>query len=486
MDMKQNYIYLFLVSVILLLQDIKVEAASMEDKTHNRLLEIVKAQQVALSDDALVIWELAELGFMENKSSLILQRRLKNAGFTVTPGVAGMPTAFVASFKIGLGSVIGLLAEFDALPGLSQDATKERKEIPGKQTAHGCGHNLIGAATTASAIALKQWLAESGTQGEIRLYGCPAEEGGSGKIYLVREGFFKDVDAVIHWHPSDYNGYYTSTHMANISGKFRFHGISAHAAAAPERGRSALDGVQVMNLVVEFLREHIPDKTRIHYVITNGGKAPNVVPDFAEVFLTVRHSNPQVVKDVWDRIVDTSRGAAIATETTSDYEIISGMYPLLINRTLVDIAARNFKSLSIPAWNNEQMDFANGIAKSLEKPGEFNPAVILPPYPAKEVNASTDVGDISWVVPTVGIFSMSWIPGTAAHTWQAVAASDSSLGVQGAFVAAEVIVTTAAELFLNPEIVQASKKEMFDARGKDYIYEPMLGNRKPALNYREE
>jgi aminobenzoyl-glutamate utilization protein B len=484
METKNYKICFMFVSAIFLFMETYAGIKPINDSQRKRIYELVKVQQPYLSEDALAIWDIAELGFLETKSSLILQNRLGNSGFTVNSGVAGMPTAFIASYKNGDGPVIAILSEFDALPGLSQDTTSERKIIPGKNTGHGCGHNLIGAASTASAIALKQWLQESGTNGEIRLYGCPAEEGGGAKVYLTREGLFNDVDVVIHWHPSDCNSYYTSPHMAILTGKFTFHGLSSHASASPDRGRSALDGVQLMSMAIEFLREHIPDKTRIHYIISSGGEATNVVPDYASMYLTVRHNDTKVVKEVWERVLDASKGAAIATGTTSGYEIINGMYPLLINRTLIDVAVRNFEAVQIPSWNEEQKVFANNIADTLSEVGELNPAIILPPYPAKEVNASTDVGDVSWVVPTVGIFTMCWIPGTPAHSWQAVAASGSSLGVQGAFVASEVIATTAAELFLNPEIIENANKEMLENRGKEFKYEPMLGDREPALDYR--
>lgn len=258
----------------------------------------------------------------------------------------------------------------------------------------------------AAAVALRQWMEETGVHGEIRLYGCPAEEGGSGKVYIVREGLFDDVSVVIHWHPTDYNGYYTSPHMASVSTKFRFRGISTHAAAAPDRGRSALDGAMVMATAVEYLREHIPDKTRIHYIISNGGQASNVVSGFAEIDLTVRHASPQVARHTWKRIVEIARGSAIATETATEYELTSDCYPLLINRTLIDVVAKNFNALSLPQWDKKQMEFAEGIASTLEHPGTLDSRIILPPYPAKEVNASTDVGEISWIVPTVGLFTM--------------------------------------------------------------------------------
>lgn len=335
-----------LVLLCILQVNITMAASPKEKRMKDRLLELVKAQRQMLAGNATAIWKLAELGFQEYESAAILQDRLKQARYTVQTGIAGMPTAFVASYRNGDGPIIGLLAEFDALAGLSQDSTYIRQPLANSSNGHGCGHNLIGSGAVAAAVALRQWMEETGVHGEIRLYGCPAEEGGSGKVYMVREGLFDDVSVVIHWHPTDYNGYYTSPHMASVSTKFRFRGISTHAAAAPDRGRSALDGAMVMATAVEYLREHIPDKTRIHYIISNGGQASNVVSGFAEIDLTVRHACPQVARHTWKRIVEIARGSAIATETATEYELTSGCYPLLINRTLIDVVAKNFNALS--------------------------------------------------------------------------------------------------------------------------------------------
>ncbi|MFA7586065.1 MAG: amidohydrolase [Novosphingobium sp.] len=460
-------------------------AAPLQDGQRAQLLSIVKKQEAPLASDAIAIWNLAEVGYKETRSSALLEERLRKHGFTVRAGVAGIPTAFVASFRTGDGPVIGILAEYDALPGLSQDAVPNRKPTPGKDAAHGCGHNLFGAASVASAIALKDWMVVNGVKGEVRVYGSPAEEGGSGKVYLVREGLFNDVDAVLHWHPADANGYTVNPTMANISGKFRFHGVSAHAAGMPEAGRSALDAVQVMNIAVEHLREHIPDRTRIHYVITSGGKAPNVVPDFAEVYYYVRQTDPQIVRDVWARVVKASQGAAIATETTTDFEITGGVYSMLPNDALLDVAVRNFSQVPISPWNEEEMAFATELAKSLPKPGSLTPIPIKPPKVEEGLNGSTDVSDISWVAPTVGISTTSWVPGSPAHSWQSSAASGSSIGVKGAFVAAEVLTLMGAELLQSPDVLAKAKAELMARRGPDFVYKAMLGDRKPALDYRD-
>ncbi|MEK7265860.1 MAG: amidohydrolase, partial [Pseudomonadota bacterium] len=248
----------------------------------------IDARSGEISDLASKIWGYAEVGYKEQQSSALLQSALEAEGFAIKRGVAGIPTAFIGEWGNG-GPVIAVLAEFDALPGINQDAVATRTPIEGKAAGHACGHNLFGAGSVGAAIAIKNWLAETKTPGTIRLYGTPAEEGGSGKVYMVREGLFKDVDFALHWHADDENAAEAQTSLANRSAKFRFHGVSAHAAGAPERGRSALDGVESFDMMVNMMREHVDQDARIHYVITEGGNAPNVVPDEAEVFYYVRH-----------------------------------------------------------------------------------------------------------------------------------------------------------------------------------------------------
>jgi aminobenzoyl-glutamate utilization protein B len=237
-----------------------------------------------MSEVALKIWSTPELGYQETKTSALLQEELKKAGFKIEAGVAGIPTAFVARAGTSDGPVIAILAEIDALPGMSQAATPERKPIPNQIAGHACGHHLFGSGSVAAAIAIKNWLAETGTKGQIRLYGTPAEEGGGGKVYMVRAGLFKDVDVTLYWHPGDANNASQDRNLANTSAKFRFDGQASHAAVAPDRGRSALDAIEAMNFMVNYMREHVPQDARIHYIITNGGAAPNIVPEFAESY----------------------------------------------------------------------------------------------------------------------------------------------------------------------------------------------------------
>ncbi|TDB61438.1 amidohydrolase [Arundinibacter roseus] len=463
--------------------------APKKGNAHESLVKELTQKETTYGEAALKIWNFAELGYLEEKSSDLLQQLLANEGFTIQKGVAGIPTAFVASYGEGQ-PVIGILGEYDALPGLSQQAVPTRQPLTAGAAGHACGHHLFGVGSAAAAIAVKNWLVTTKQKGTIRFFGAPAEEGGSGKVYLVRAGLFKDVDAVLHWHPADSNSASPGSSLANISAKFRFSGISAHAAGAPERGRSALDGVEAMDYMVNMMREHVPSDARIHYVITQGGKAPNVVPDFAEVYYYVRHPRRDVVKDMWERIVKASEGAAMGTGTTVAHEIIGGTYELLPLESLAKVMYKNLKEIGGVTYSATEMEFAQTLQPSLALPEGSAPALtsaadILPYEYERTGMGSTDVGDVSWTVPTVGLRTATWVPGTAAHSWQAVAAGGTSIGRKGMMVAAKTIATTAVDLFLNPATLTEAKAELDQKRGKGFVYEALLGNRPPALDYRK-
>ncbi len=433
---------------------------------------------------ALQIWDWAEMGYQENQSSALLQEILEAEGFTITRGVAGIPTAFVAEYGSG-GPIIGILGEYDALPGLSQQAVATKSSAGGK-AGHACGHHLFGTASTAAAIAVKDWLKSSGKEGTIRFYGCPAEEGGSGKVYMTRAGLFNDLDIALHWHPGDRNSAGAGAALANKSAKFRFYGVSAHAAGAPERGRSALDGVEAMNAMVNMMREHIPERARIHYVITDGGKAPNVVPDYAEVYYYSRHSSRDVVIDIFDRIVKAAEGAALGTGTTMDYEMIGGTHELLPNLTLQEVMQDKLLTHAGVTYSDTEMEFAQEIATSLGLEGvNMELASGVQPFTTEgRAYGSTDVGDVSFAVPTGGLRIATWVPGTPAHSWQAVAAGGTGIGTKGMMVAANTLAATAIELMQNPKTIAKAREEFEQRRGADFKYIPLLGDREPALNYR--
>ncbi len=455
-----------------------------EKKAVIQSLEAKKQQYV---DVATNIWNLAELGYKEGKSANLLQSMLKEEGFTIETGVAGIPTAFTATFGSG-SPVIGVLGEYDALPGFSQDAVPFKKGLAGNTNGHACGHHLFGSASAAAAIAVKNWLKTTGWKGTIRFYGTPAEEGGAGKVYMVRAGLFKDVDAVIHWHPGDDNNANPISSLSNKSAKFRFRGIASHAAASPERGRSALDAVEALNYMINMMREHIPEKSRVHYVITRGGEAPNVVPAFAEVYYYIRHPEMDVVKDLFNRVTKAAEGAALGTGTTMDYEVIHGVYNLLPNQILSTNLYENLKTVGGVTYDKTEEDFALKIFPSLNrKDVNISDAALVKPYAdqSDEAFGSTDVGDISWLVPTAGISSATWVPGTAAHSWQAVAAGGMSIGHKGMMVAAKTMALTIMDCLVSPEMLKNAKLELLKRRGGDqFKYEALLGDRNPPLDYR--
>jgi len=474
---------------LLLLTGLCLSSGLWAQTAHQQVTRELNQKEEAYGEAAKTIWNFAEVGYQEEKSSALLQDMLSKEGFKIQKGVAGIPTAFVASFGEGQ-PVIGILGEYDALPGLSQDAWPSRKVLKEGAAGHACGHHLFGVGSAAAAIAVKNWLVATKQKGTIKVFGTPAEEGGSGKVYMVRAGLFDDVDAVLHWHPSDSNSASVGSSLANISAKFRFSGTAAHAAAAPDRGRSALDGVEAMDYMVNMMREHVPSDARIHYVITQGGKAPNVVPDFAEVYYYVRHPSRDVVQDMWERIVRASEGAALGTGTTVKHEIIGGVHELLPLETLAKMMYKNLTEVGGVKYDDAEMDFAKKMQTSFDVPEDKKPdptsaARILPYEYERAGMGSTDVGDVSWTVPTVGLRTATWVSGTAAHSWQAVAAGGTSIGRKGMMVAAKTIALTAVDLFQNPKVVNEAKAELDEKRGKKFKYEALLGDRPPAMDYRK-
>ena len=473
--MSKKFNYLILVLLFGLAEEIYASSIDQNVINHKK----------QFSDLAIEIWNHAEMGYQETKSSNLLAYELEKEGFTITKNVADIPTAFIAEYGSG-GPVIGILGEFDALPGLAQSNSPFKEVIDnGTGAGHACGHHLFGAASAWAAVAVKEWLEFNGIKGRVRFYGTPAEEGGSGKVYMVREGLFDDVDIVLHWHPDDINSANSRTSNSNKSAKFTFNGISSHAAGAPEKGRSALDGVESMNMMVNMLREHIPQESRIHYVITKGGLAPNVVPDLAEVYYYVRHPEMRLVEELFNRVVKTAEGAAIGTDTKMTYEVMHGNYSLLPNDVIQKIMHQNLATFGGIKYSDKEIEYAKTIYKTfLEPTMEIGSQEFVSDYTTSHSYGSTDVGDVSWVVPTAGIRIATWVPGTAAHSWQAVAAGGTSIGLKGAELAARTISATAVEIFTNPYIIQEAKQELESRVGASFEYKALLGDRKPPLNYR--
>lgn len=454
-----------------------------------------RSRITALSD---AIWEFAEVALHETRSSQALMDALRAEGFSVEPGAGGMPTAFVASWGDG-GPVIGFLGEYDALAGLSQKTVPFKETLTPNAAGHGCGHNLHGVAAFAAAIGLKQEMAARGLAGTIKYFGCPAEENLSGKAFMARDGVFDGCDVCFEWHAGAINRPGTGTSLANNAANFTFYGRSAHAAGDPYNGRSALDAVQLMNLGVEFLREHMPPRTRAHYVITDGGGQPNVVPPVATVWYLVRAERRQDVDDLWERIIKCANGAAEMTETTYKMELLKAIWNVLPNTPLMDLLFECFRRVGPPRLTEEETEFAREIAKSISPavkesslrrhqiPEEYWEKVfcdvVLPKPPAEdEPGGSTDVGDVSWCCPTARLRAASQVLGSPGHSWQIVAQSGMGIGHAGMLTGAKVMAEAATEFLTDPELRQRVRAE-FDRRrgGKEYS-SAMPPGQKPAFH----
>jgi aminobenzoyl-glutamate utilization protein B len=474
-------------SVALTVTLLSAQAFAQQAAPHGQLIELVDRQAAHFSVTSKTIWDYAELGYQEDKSSALLQRELQAAGFRVQSGVAGEPTAFVASYGQGQ-PVIGILGEFDALPGLSQDATPVRKPILADAPGHACGHNLLGSGAALAAVALREYMERNRIAGTLRYYGTPAEEGGDGKVYMLRAGLFRDVDAILHWHPGDQNAVFNGGMLAINSARFQFHGVAAHAAAAPDRGRSALDAVMLMGNGIEFLREHIPSNSRIHYIISNGGAAPNVVPDIAEMYLYARNPSSAVLNNVWSRILKIGQGAALMTETTMEVKDIGGDTNVVANDVLAKLAQRNLEEIGGFQYTPEERQFAEELQRSLPpgEAGKLDSTATVLPLGARTGQASTDAGDVSWNVPTIGFRAATFVPGVVAHTWQAAASSGMSIGQKGMVVAAKALAITGADLFADAQLIADAKTE-FRRQLNGNTYQSVIPeSQKPPLAYRNK
>lgn len=432
------------------------------------------AQQVCRVSDA--IWDVPELGFREYESAGLQCGLLQQLGFTLETGVGGIGTAFAASFGNGK-PIVGILGEFDALAGLSQKAGVDRQEplVPGGP-GHGCGHNLLGCGSIAAAWAVKEYLRTTGKSGTVIYYGCPAEEGGSAKAFMARDGVFDKLDFAFGWHPGTLNQVGSNSSSANYVVTYRFTGRSAHAAAAPHMGRSALDAVELMNVGVQFLREHVPTSVRIHYAITNtGGSSPNVVQPKAAVQYMIRAPKIATVQEVYERVNKVAQGAAMMTETQVDIRFEKACSDLLIHQQLNDVLQANMEATPLYPLTEDELELARkmrvatgvksrpctGLMKKLpqeqadwvaQQPLEPVCQFVAPRIRTVGVDAASgDIGDVSYVCPTAEIYTATWAAGTAAHTWQATAQGKSGLAHKGLLFAGKVLAGAAIDLINDPE-----------------------------------
>jgi aminobenzoyl-glutamate utilization protein B len=433
------------------------------------------------------IWEYAELRFQEHKSVAAQTAIMEAEGFRITPNVAGIPTAFMA--EAGSGTpIIGFLGEYDALAGLSQQAgaAQPLPLVPGA-AGQGCGHNLLGAGSMLAAVLVKQYLAANGLPGTIRYYGCPGEEGGSGKTFMAREGAFDDLDAAFCWHAGSFNGVMSVRTLANIQVYFRFKGQASHAAGSPHLGRSALDAVELMNVGVNYLREHMPIDCRVHYAVTNtGGISPNVVQANAEVLYLVRAPNVEQAHALYGRVCKVARGAALMTETELTIEIDKACSDVLPNATLELDLYENLKLMGPVPFDDADRAFAEEIRasfteehirSSIESYGADVPLTLplhdgLVPFDGTALarSGSTDVGDVSWITPTAQVYGACWAIGTPGHSWQVVAQGKSAAAHKAMLHAARAIAATALDTILTPGLLEQAKAELQEKTGgKPYL-----------------
>ena len=470
---------------------------SVDKKSAFDWIETNKELIIGISDK---IWEFAELGLIEFKSSALLADELEKHGFRIERGSAGMPTAFVATWGEGK-PVIGIMGEYDALPGLSQKKVPQKETLEQGKPGHGCGHNIHGTSGMAAAIAVKKAMEKQNRKGTIKFLGSPAEENFSGKVFMVRDGYFTDVDAVISHHPSTMNEASLMSSLAVNSVKFHFYGKASHAGGSPEQGRSALDAVELMNIGVNYLREHVIQDARIHYVIEKGGDQPNVVPPYARSWYYVRAPERDQMEFIYTWILDIAKGAATMTRTEVKPVFLEGSYNIVPNRTISELVVKNMHEIGLPRYSDEDLKFAEEIAKTItpemkiaqlrksKRPGwerlvdKLIDDEIPDPWGEGEVShGSTDVADVSWQAPTVEFGTATGVLGTPGHSWQAVAQNGVGVGHKSLIFAAKVLAATAIDLLTNEDALNKAREEHRQRIGNKKYTSPIPPDHKPPLD----
>ena len=481
---------------------LKTEAIDVQEKSRE-IAQLVDARKESFIDVSHQVWAFAEPRFQEYKSSELQQRVMKELGFRVSADLAGEETAFIAEWGSGK-PIVAILGEFDALSGLSQEANvTTHTPIEGAEHGHGCGHNLLGAGSAAAAVAVKEFIEKHGISGTIRYYGCPAEENAGGKAFLVRDGFFDDCDIAISWHPSQYNMVSPGGSLANFRVFYTFQGTSAHAAGAPHLGRSALDAVEIMNIGVNYMREHMISDARVHYAVTDtGGSAPNVVQARAQVLYAMRAPTVTDVFDLRRRIDNIAQGAALITETTVESKQVSSYANTISNAVIEKQLGVHLSSFVPIEYTDEELAYARSFTEVITDLDRKNlPTQLKKVLPNKDDyekwigapmfnflapttvlgRGSTDVGDVSWVVPTAQIATATWAPGTPGHAWQVTAQAKSSIADKAMIAAAKTMACATVDFFLDPTLVEAAREQwLVDLDGQTYP-NPLPKDYKPEL-----
>jgi len=434
------------------------------------VLASIEATRPVIERISAEVWDLVELSLEEVESAKVHIRELEAAGFAVETGSAGVPTAFVAEKRLGDGPVVGFLSEYDALPGLGNAAVpRQEPRADGKTSGHGCGHNLLGAALTGAAIATASVLDAEGLPGTVRVYGCAAEEAEGAKVYMARDGLFGDVDTCLHWHPWTVPAVMNMRLAAANAIRIAFHGKTAHAGMEPWSGRSALDGLELAGHAINLMREHIEPTARTHYIYDAGGEAPNVVPDYARMLLLVRDIDRAHVVATTEWVQQIADGAALATQTRSEVEVFFGMHDLLPNTPLAERMQRHLERVGAPSWTDEEQAFARECQANMTLPELGLSSDVVPLQPEVAIGGSSDVADVSWNAPTMGVVMPTVPLGVSMHTWAVTACGGTSIGLKGALGAADVLVLTALDVLTDAELRDAARAD-FERRTAGFEY----------------
>ena len=441
----------------------------------------IDRQRTDLTGMSDAIWGFAETAFLETQSADVLAAYAEQQGFRVQRGLAEMPTSIVAEYGSGK-PIIGILGEFDALPGLSQKAQVEKEPLIEGAPGHGCGHNLFGVASLGAATAIKEMIASGQLQGTVRFYGTPAEEKYFGKLYLARAGLFDDLDVCLDWHPGPVNDANTNSSMALIDYIIEFYGKAAHAALDPWNGRSAVDAMELYTTGLNYLREHILPTSRIHYQIEKAGDVANVVPEYARIWTRIRDPKRENMMAVYERALKIAQGASLMAEVDYKVTLMSGLHEILVNRAGATALHDNMELVGPIQYTSGEQDYAKGIQRATGKPEVGLDGSIMPLQETVPITqgASTDVGDVSWIVPEIGLTGATAPLGTPWHSWAVVACGGMSIGHKGMIFAAKSLALTMADLFQNPDLVAAVKKEFRERKG-DYNYKPILPDAPPPI-----
>ena len=471
----------YLLLPLLFLSTVMVaQKTSLNAKKKEVLLSVDKHQKelIALSDQ---IWEFAETAMVETKSAKVLADYAEAQGFKVTRGVAEVPTAFIAEYGSGK-PIIGVLGEFDALPGLSQKAQTTKDALAKDAPGHGCGHNMFGAGSLGAALSIKELIASGKLKGTIRFYGTPAEEDLAGKVYMARAGLFNDLDVCLDWHPDYENKANMQSSQAVTDYLISFKGKSAHAAADPWNGRSALDAAELFNVGINFMREHVKPSVRMHYVYKNAGNVPNVIPEEASVWLWIRDSKRSGVADVAERMKEIAKGAALMAGVDYEVKLQSGLYELLTNETGAKVLHNNMEFVGPITYSKEELNFADKIMKEYGIESKGISGAIKPLEETKKDpdGGSTDVGDVSYIVPEITLLATTAPYQSPWHSWVVVACGGMSIGHKGMLYASKTLGTTMVDLFENEKLRNEIKEEFLKRKGKE-VWKAMLPDGPPPI-----